>query len=227
MALINVWIIERAYLCTMEIKSRINQAYKELVLSTGQFPVSIQKVCELAEIGRSEFNQLFENLNEVQQSIWQSYFFDTIRTIEASELYQDYMVREKLLAFYYTLLEVLKTDRKFLELFKEKLGVWNYNPKFLELFKPVYLAYVTELVEEGKARGEIAERYVIGGDYAGWHWPQCLFLLSYWLKDSSENAERTDQAIDKAVNFGFDFMGPNLMDSAFDLAKFLLVRPKG
>lgn len=215
------------YLCSMEIKSRIHQAYKEVALSAGQFPVSIQKVCDQAEVERSEFHKLFENFQEVQQSIWQAYFFETVRTIEASEVYQDYMVREKLLAFYYTILEVLKPDRKFLQLFEEKMGAWNYNPKFLELFKPVFLAFVTELVDEGKARGEVAERYVIGGDYAGWHWPQCLFLLGFWLRDKSDESERTDQAIDKAVNFGFDFMGPNLMDSAFDFAKFLLVKPKG
>ncbi len=211
----------------MEVKSSINQAYKDIALASGHLPVSIQKVCEQAGVERAEFNAIFENLSEVQQSIWQTYFFDTVRTIEASDLYQEYMVREKLLAFYYTLLEVIKVDRDFLELFQDKLGVWNYNPKFLQLFKPVFLAFVTELVDEGKGRGEIAERYVIGGDYAGWHWPQCLFLLSFWLRDKSGEAERTDQAIDKAVNFGFDFMGPNLLDSAFDFAKFILVRPRG
>ena len=211
----------------METKSKIHQAYKELSTTSGKFPVSIQLVCDRAEVKRVDFHKHFEGMKEVQQSIWQTYFMDTVRTIEGSEFYVEYTVREKLLAFYYTLLEVLKQDREFLNLFEDQLGVWNYNPKFLELFKPVYLAFVTELVEEGKAKGEIAERYVVGGDYASWHWPQCMFLLGFWLRDKSNESERTDQAIDKAVNFGFDFMGPNLIDSAFDFAKFILVKPKG
>ncbi len=211
----------------MEFKSSINRAYKDIAVASGQLPASIQEVCDQAGVERSEFNDVFENLIELQQSIWQTYFLDTIRTIEASEVYQKYIVREKLLAFYYTLLEVLKVDWDFLILYQKELRVWNYNPNFLKLFKPLFLAFVTELVDEGKERGEISERLILGGDYAGWHWPQCLFLLRFWLRDKSNEAERTDQAIDKAVNFGFDYMGPNLIDSAFDLAKFLLVKSKG
>jgi len=211
----------------MEVKSRILQAYKDLAVSKGRLPISIQMVCNLGEVKRSEFHELYETLSEVQEAIWQEYFFTTIRTIEGSEMYQEYMVREKMLAFYYTLLEVMKQDREFVLLYKEQFGVWNYNPKFLKLFKPVYLAFATELVEEGKVREEIAERYVIGGDYAGWHWPQLMFLLSFWVRDTSNETERTDQAIEKAVNLGFDAMGHNLFDSAFEFAKFLVLKPKG
>ena len=210
-----------AYLCGMEEKAKIIQAYKELSLESSRFPVSINAVCERAEVERPVFHKHFVGLATVQEAIWQGFFMSTINSIEASEVYAEYMVREKLLAFYFTFFEVVSDDRAFVELFSEQMGVWNYNPRCLMGMKPLFLAFLTELVEEGKEVEEVAERYVMGGDYPGWHWPQFLYLVNFWLGDKSEGYARTDQAVEKAVNFGFDVMGRNVLDSAFDLARFL------
>ncbi len=204
----------------MEEKAKLIQAYKDLTLEKGQFPVSIFAVCEKAEVPRPQFQQHFGNFGQMQQAIWEDYFYSTIRTIEGADQYAEYMVREKLLAFYFTFLEVLGQDREFVKMFERQMGVWNYNPECLEAMKPLFLAYLTELVEEGKATEEIAERYVLGGDYPGWHWPQFLYLINFWMRDKSSGFQRTDQAVEKAVNMGFDIMGRNVLDSVFDFARF-------
>lgn len=205
----------------MEEKSRIIQAYKDLSVENGRFPVSILAVCTEAGVERPDFGRHYSNLAEVQEAIWQDYFLSTINAIEASEPYAEYMVREKLLAFYFTFFEELGDDRDFVVMFADQMGVWNYNPRCLTSLKPLFLAFVAELVEEGKMVEEVAERYVMGGDYPGWHWPQLLYLINFWMNDKSEAYARTDMAIEKAVNFGFDVMGRNVFDSAFDLARFM------
>lgn len=209
------------YLCHMEEKAKILQAYKDLSVEEHRFPVSINVVCERAGVERPLYHKHFGGLAELQEAIWQGYFMTTINTIEGSDVYAEYMVREKLLAFYFTFFEVLGDDRDFVKLFSDQMGVWNYNPRCLSSMKPLFLAFLTELVEEGKEVEEVAERYVMGGDYPGWHWPQLLYLVNFWLRDRSEGYSRTDQAIEKSVNFGFDVMGRNVLDSAFDLARFV------
>ena len=204
----------------MEEKSKLIQAYKDLTLETGQFPVSIFAVCEKAGVERPKFHDHFGNFGHLQQALWEDYFYTTVRTIEGADQYATYMVREKLLAFYFTFLEVLGQDREFVCRFEKQLGIWNYNPECLKDLKPLFLAFLTELVEEGKSSEEIAERYVLGNDYPGWHWPQFLYLVNFWMRDRSEGYQRTDQAVEKAVNMGFDIMGRNVLDSVFDFARF-------
>lgn len=204
----------------MEEKSKLIQAYKELAVEKEQFPVSIFAVCERAEVPRPHFQNHFGNFIQLQQAIWQDYFYSTIKAIEAAEQYPEYMVREKLLAYYFTFFEVIGQDRAFVKMFERQMGIWNYNPECLNQLKPLFLAFLTELVEEGKATEEVAERYVLGNDYPGWHWPQFLYLINFWMRDHSAEFQRTDQAIEKAVNMGFDIMGRNVLDSVFDFARF-------
>ncbi len=55
-------------------------------------------------------------------------------------------------------------------------------------------------------------------------WVQALFVLKYWIEDSSINFEMTDAAIEKAVNLSFQLMHSNTLDSLLDFGKFILTR---
>lgn len=210
----------------METKNAIFQAYKEMALESGKLPYSVHQVCQKAEVEVPQFHRHFNDLKDLSNQIWKAYFMQTVNSIEGSDVYGEYMIREKLLAFYYTLIEVLKEESTFVKLFHEQMGIWNYDPDCLVEFKPLFLAFLTELITEGRGTGEVEERYVVGDGYADWHWPQFLYLLNYWMRDQTQDQGRTDQAIEKAVNLGFDIMGHNIFDSAFDFARFLISKPK-
>jgi len=62
---------------------------------------------------------------------------------------------------------------------------------------------------------------VIGNKYGEGLWIQALFVLQFWTKDESIGFEKTDAAIEKAVNVSFDLMGKSPIDSVLDFAKFL------
>jgi hypothetical protein len=51
------------------------------------------------------------------------------------------------------------------------------------------------------------------------HWRS---VLEYFLKDESQGFERTDAFIEKTVEFAFDLLRTQAIDSAADLARFLL-----
>lgn len=212
------------YFCNMDTKQSIKQAYKELAVADKMLPLSLKLVGEKADLSLAEVRDLYPGSLDIQREIWLEYLRETLETVEKSPEFVEYLVREKLLAFYFTFFELLSDDREFLQLFKEKLGIWNYNPEFMEFFKTAFLEFVGMLIAEGSSNEEIAERMVLGNQYTGWHWPQLLYLVNQWLNDETESFAQTDQAIEKSVNLGFDIMGRNLFDSAFDFLKFVMVR---
>jgi hypothetical protein len=212
------------YFCSMDTKQSIKQAYKELAVADKILPLSLKLVGEKAGLSLAEVRDLYPGSLDIQREIWVDYLQGTLETIEESPEFAEYLVREKLLAFYFTFFELLGDDRDFLQLFKQKLGIWNYNPEFMAAFKVAYLEFVSMLIAEGSSNEEITERMVMGGQYTGWHWPQLLYLVNQWLNDSTEGFAHTDQAIEKSVNLGFDIMGRNLFDSAFDFLKFVVIR---
>jgi AcrR family transcriptional regulator len=206
----------------MESNHQLIAAYKQLAIEKKILPVSRKEIAEAAGLTIEEFAVTFSSLEALQEAVWVQYLRATLELLENSEEYTQYSVREKMLAYYFTFFEKLEEERDFVVLFEPKLGIWNYSPTFLTAFKAAFLAFVEELVKEGLETKELAERLMLGSEYAGWHWPQMLFLLNKWVEDKSENHALSDQAIEKSVNLGFDIMGRNVVDSAFDFAKFMI-----
>jgi AcrR family transcriptional regulator len=206
----------------MEHTSALIEAYKRLAEEKGTLPVSRMEIATAAGIDIAEFEATFGSLEALQEAVWVQYLRKTLETLENSEEYAQYSVREKMLAYYYTFFENLGKEGEFVRMFAPKLGIWNYNPTFLTGFKHAFLIFINELLNEGIESGEIAARMMLGDEYAGWHWPQMLFLLNKWISDSTPNHTVSDQAVEKAVNLGFDIMGRNVVDSAFDFAKFMV-----
>lgn len=202
----------------------IKQAYKEISVAEGRLPLSINIVSDKAGIDREVFRTHYIGLGAVSRDIWADYFKETLTALEQSPEFANYSVREKLLAFYFTFFELLGQDRDFIKLYAPKLGIWNYSPEFLLTGKQIVLRFIQQLVEEGNRSGEIEERIIIATDYTSWHWPQFLYILNLWINDESDAYQHTDKAIEKSVNLGFDLMGRNVLDSAFEFLKFLATK---
>lgn len=65
------------------------------------------------KLPEAEFYNYYSSFDAIEADIWLAFFQDAHKTIEADETYQTYSVREKLLAFYYTWIELLKAQRSF------------------------------------------------------------------------------------------------------------------
>ena len=148
-------------------------------------------------------------------------FVETLDMIRGEEVYKDYSVREKLLSLYFSFFEKLKNNRSFAILSLERSRNPLQRRELLEKVRKSYINYVNVLVKEGMESGEIVSRPYITDKYGDLMWPQFVFVLEFWMKDSSKDFERTDAAIEKAVNLSFDLMGQTAVDSAVDLVKFL------
>jgi hypothetical protein len=52
-------------------------------------------------------------------------------------------------------------------------------------------------------------------------WVEFLFLMKFWLDDTSKGFEKTDIMIEKAVKATFDVLDTTPIDSLIDFGKFV------
>lgn len=206
----------------MDIRANIKQAYIEYVLEHGKMPPSAYVLAKHLAVSEKEFYNEYNSLQAVEADIWLQFFEEARQQTVAQEVYERYSVREKLLSFYYTWIEVLKANRSFV-LFAAgpQRPFYERNSIVLAPFKRAFIMYAHDLISEGRNTGEVYNRPVVTERYADGFWMQALFVLRFWAKDNSPGYELTDAAVEKAVNTSFDFMGKSALDSLFDFGKFL------
>jgi Tetracyclin repressor-like, C-terminal domain len=206
----------------MEKVEKIKNAFIESCLEEGRYPVSVFSFMKKLKLKEGDFYEHFNSFESLESQIWNGFLNDTIKKITSDEIYITYSSREKMLYFYYTLIEVLQQNRSYvshtwLQIDKKKLR----TPSFLQAFKSDFGTYINQLVGEAKESREVKARKYLDSRYPDALWLQLLMVIEFWIKDPSNKFERTDAFIEKAVNTSFELMGSSALDSVLDLAKFL------
>ncbi|WP_373515843.1 TetR family transcriptional regulator C-terminal domain-containing protein [Persicitalea sp.] len=201
---------------------KIQKAYKEYVLEKGTPPPSVYIFAKKLKMPETEFYEYYNSFEAIESDAWIDYLRQTLLSLNADAAYDQYSVREKLLAFYYTWIEILKKDRSYVVYSYEKLRqpVTRYVGP-LQPFRNGFYNFATELLMEGRESREVVTRPVISDRYVDGLWMQLLYILDFWVKDLSRGFESTDTAIEKSVNTSFDLMGKSVVDSVLDYAKFV------
>ena len=205
---------------------QIKEAYINFVLEHERKPANVFKFCKTLGIGEDVFYQSFSSFKALEKAIWKGYASETIDRLKADGNYTKFTSREKILAFYFTLVEVLRANRSFVVL---KISNWKpvtVAPSFLKKFKTEFEQWAEEVIEEGKATAEIARRPYLDKRYVSLLWLHLSFILKFWSHDDSTAFEKTDEAIEKSVNLAFDVIGKGLIDNAFEFGKFLYQQRK-
>ena len=203
-----------------DISSKISSAYIDFILTNGKKPVSVYEFVKILKIDEQEFYKFHTSFDALEKSIWAGFIQSTLDSLSVSQEYDTFPVKEKLLSFYYTYVEVLKKNRSFISVSMNNGPemLWNNTlSKARDLFK----VYVSDLLSEATESGEVMKRPYISDKYPEALWLQLLFVTRFWIKDDSVGFEKTDAAIEKALKVSFDLMGPGALDSLVDMAKFL------
>ncbi|MBO0930540.1 TetR family transcriptional regulator C-terminal domain-containing protein [Fibrella aquatilis] len=224
----------------METLEKIRKAYTEYVLENGKQPTSVFQFAKKLKLAEAEFYNYYASFDAIEADVWLTFFLESKRTVEADDTYQTYSVREKLLAFYYTWIELLKAQRSFVVYSYGRLRGMNadgtmsvaspiaragvrsrtVNSQVLMPFKDAFNDFARDLLAEGRESREVEPRPFLTDRYPAALWTQALFVLDFWVKDVSKGFEKTDTAIEKAVNTTFDLIGRSPLDTLFDFAKF-------
>jgi AcrR family transcriptional regulator len=200
---------------------QIKDQYIHYVLENNQRPASIYMFMKSLEGYEKEFYEHYTTFYELEEAVWADVFKETIEKIQQESVYEAYTVREKVLAFYFTLIESLKAIRTFAGYSFNNPQSFPIDGGVLKASKETFKDYISQLITEGIYTGEIADRTFLTERYAGALWWETIFIIRFWINDNSKNFERTDAAIEKSVNLSFDLLGKNIADASFDFIKFL------
>lgn len=204
------------------MKAKLIQEYIHYTLEHNNTPQSVYLFAKSVGISEQEFYNHFSGLETLESEIYQTWFEEAMNKFTTSSPWNDYSAREKVLAVFYTFIESLKPNRSFVKFLKERdfksLPKW---PAYLNGLHHSFMDHVKPILNDGIASTEIAERKYIDTKYADGLWLNFLFVLKFWIDDTSPSFEKTDAAIEKSVNLAVDLMGKSALDAALDFGKFL------
>jgi len=201
--------------------SDILSIYMESVLENEQFPLSVYRFCKINAIEESKFYKTYASLDSLKHEVWQAFFENTIDLIHKNQRFDELSRKDRLLTFYFTFFEVLLLNRSYVFFALNSLGSSMSAIGQLKKLKKCFKDFSSDLIEEGNVdkTTKITQHPVVLFSEAAW--VQLLFLLKFWLDDTSEGFERTDEAIEKSVNVAFNVFDNTQLEALFDFGKFL------
>jgi len=202
-------------------EDKIRSSYIEFLLTNGKRPASVYKFCLDLGIKEDGFYSYVGSFDGLEKQIWKGFIDKAINRLNADDSFNGFTAREKILAFYYTLLEELKQNRSYILFQLDNSRKPELVPEYIKGFKAAFESFFESILNEGKGNGEVAKRPVLDKRYPQLFWLHMGFILFFWKDDDSAGFEKTDAAIEKSVNLAFDLIGKGAVDSAIDFAKFL------
>jgi len=141
--------------------------------------------------------------------------------VEGGSEWAEFGARQRLLTFLYAFCEASLDHRSLMLTRFSPLGPLS-KPKFLKGFQSRFEQFAKRILEHGRSCGEIAERGRLSSLYPEGLYAHLRGVIDFYLKDDSRNYERTDAFIEKTVAVAFDLIRTQVVDSALDLARFLI-----
>lgn len=204
--------------------SKLIDSYIEYTLTHQKSPSSVYEFAKLVNMAETEFYSHYASLEAMEMDIFKQWLIQTRDAVTQTEVYAQYSAREKMLAFFFGWIEKLKQQRSFVKYMFERKARHLPVPQlpfFLKSTRESFLEYARQLVTDAMDKNEINERKYISDKYDEALWANLLFVMGFWLKDSSNAFEKTDEAIERSVNLAFDLMGRSPLDSMIEFGKFL------
>lgn len=200
----------------------IQKAYIDYVLTEGHQPKSVYVFAKKNKMSEAEFYQFFGSFDAIEQHLWTNFAVRTIAEIKTQEVWGQYSAREKALSFFYSFFELLKSSRSFVVYSIRKQPKSFTTPITFTGIKDVFESFCSDLITEGLESNELSERKFFSNRYKDALWVQLVFILNFWINDSSASFEKTDEAIEKGINVTFDLFQRSPIDNLLEYGKFLV-----
>lgn len=197
------------------------EMYMNAVLEKNEAPKNVYLFCKAYSIEEADFYSFFNSLDALRETIWIKFFENTISTLHKDANYASYENRNKLLSLYFTLFEILTLNRTYVyyALKDNKEGLRNL--KQLTSLRNHFKDYIVDLLKTGETEKDSKIKKITTPVFSEGAWLQFLFILKFWLNDTSKGFEKTDIMIEKAVKATFDILDTTPLESLFDLGKFI------
>ncbi|WP_166963411.1 TetR family transcriptional regulator C-terminal domain-containing protein [Yeosuana marina] len=202
-------------------ESDILSYYMDYVLEHNEKPKSVYVFAKNNNFEESLFYNHFASFEAIEKEIFKAFFNNTIKVLDASEDYQSFDARNKLLSFYFTFFENLTANRSYVV-----YALKSHNKDLTALMslselKKSFAKYIANLdIETLDIKNDKIEKIQVKSLQES-AWVQLLITIKFWLDDTSASFEKTDIFIEKSVNTSFDILNIAPLKSVIDFGKFL------
>ena len=141
--------------------------------------------------------------------------------MQKDENYDNYPNKNKLLSFYFTIFEILTLNRSYVmySLMENKEGMKNM--KDFKGFRNQLKDFVKDIMDTSTTENQGRVSKITKPIFSEGAWIQFLFILKFWMDDTSKSFEKTDIIIEKSVNTVVDLLETKPLENLFDLGKFI------
>jgi hypothetical protein len=195
--------------------------YMNFVLEHQSTPKNVYTFCKDNGIEESQFYSFFGSFDSLRQNIWVKFFENAIATIEKEAAFESYSNKNKLLTLYFTLFEILTLNRSYVLYSLKENNEGLKNLKDLKLLRKEMKDFVVTIMQSNLEKNNDKLSRVTEPVFSEGAWIQFLFILKFWMDDTSKSFEKTDVLIEKSVNTVVDLLDTKPLESLFDLGKFL------
>lgn len=195
--------------------------YMDFVLSHNEEPKNVYLFCKQNQITESDFYSFYGSIEAVKQDVWTQFFINAKDTLLKDGNYDTYANRNKLLSLYFTLFEVMTLNRSYVVFAYENKKEGMKSLQQFKGFKTHFISFVNEILETSTSSDDVKIQKFLRPALVQGAWAQFLFILKFWIEDTSKGFEKTDVMIEKSVKATFDVLDTTPLESLLDLGKFI------
>lgn len=200
---------------------QIISTYMEQVLLNNAEPKNIYLFCKENKITEADFYTFYGSLEALKQDIWLKFFENVKITLESDNNYHTYSNKNKLLTLYFSLIEIFTLNRSYIMFaLKEEKNMLK-NLQQLKTFRNQFKNFIVDMIDTQSSDEDFKVNKIVKPLYVEGAWIEFLFILKFWLDDTSKGFEKTDMMIEKAVKATFEVLDTTPLDSLLDLGKFV------
>ncbi len=195
--------------------------YMQYVLANNKIPGNVFQFCQEHNIAEPDFYSFYSSFKAIRMEIWVKFFDNALLTIAKEPEYFAYSRKDKLLTLYFTLFEIFTLNRTYIYYSLKDNGRGIKNTQDLTRLRERFKDHaIHNLKPDLLSKMQKASK--IGGSAFGESvWIQFLFILKFWIDDTSPSFEKTDIMIEKSVNTADTLFDSAPLEKLFDLGKFL------
>lgn len=179
--------------------------------------VSIPDLVQATKLSATEIYELFPNKKAILAYFYPALVMQYWAMIDEIEDFENYSISEKFSNFIYTMFDLMAERQHFVKDTFDKLvfrkgSSSDFHEETTTLFKEF-------LTTDGNIA--VSAGFFMGDTYYKILASQYLFLIKYWLNDTSDNKERTLALSDKLASLFEEIVYNKSLDKGFDLIKFI------
>lgn len=202
-------------------RDTILENYTKYVLTHNEKPKSVYAFTAENNMEEAEFYEYFGSFKAIDSGIFVDLFKNTHNLLIQDEEFQQGDAKHKLLSFYFTFFEMLTANRSLVMYILDENENKLKTLKTLDGLREEYTDFVQSL--EIQSPDAIIDNLanIVDKGMAKASYGQLLFVMKFWMEDTSPSFEKTDVLIEKSMHAGFELLNTKPINTFVDLGKFL------